>query len=94
MDKHAQVESISRNWLQSFAFLNSIDHQLLSLRTMPHTPSRLDHDLALQLCERPDLTECERATCFLVALSVVYNEPVEPHTLTAFSAILRTTAAS
>jgi hypothetical protein len=61
---------------------------------MLHTPTRLDHDLAIRLCHDADLSDTERAVCFLVALSVVNNEPVDPLTADAFTAILRTTAAS
>lgn len=74
---------------------------------MPHFPEppllsssnrqiadRLDHDLALRLAHSDALSEAQRATCYLVALSAVYGEPVEPRTADAFAAILRTTAAS
>jgi hypothetical protein len=62
--------------------------------TSTSIPSRLDHDLALRLCNTASLTDTERATCFLVALAAVFQEPVQPKTLSAFAAILRTTATS
>ncbi len=58
------------------------------------TPTRLDHDLALRLCHDADLSDTDRTVCFLVALSVVNNEPVVARTANAFTAILRATAAS
>ena len=61
---------------------------------MPHSPSCLDHDLAEHLCQNADLTEAERATCHLIALSAVHDEPVEAHTQAAFATLLRAKAAS
>jgi hypothetical protein len=61
---------------------------------MSQIPTSLDHDLALRLCHEADLSDTDRAVCFLIALSVTYGEPVEAHTLTAFNAMLQAMAAS
>jgi hypothetical protein len=89
-----QAESIFAKRQQIWEFITFFDNQLLSNLPMFLTPTRFDHDLALRLCHDADLSDTDRAVCFLVALSVVNNEPVAPHTADAFATILRTTAAS
>ena len=57
-------------------------------------PSRLDHDLALRLCDNAELNDHERVICTLVALAASLDESVTPDTLATFRQILQRTAAS
>ena len=57
-------------------------------------PSRLDHDLALRLCDSTGLDDHERVICTLIALAASVDEPVLPETLATFRQILQRTAAS
>lgn len=57
-------------------------------------PTRLDHDLALRLCDDAALDDHERVICTLIALAASVDEPVLPETLAAFRQILQRTAAS
>ena len=61
---------------------------------MSGIPTRIDHDLALHLCDSAPLTDAERVTCTLVALAAMVGEPLQPNTLTAFRTIMRARAAS
>ncbi len=74
---------------RSMAVLGSqdIDHATL-------VPSRLDHDLALRLCDSAELDDHERVICTLIALAAAVDEPVLPETLVTFRQILQRTAAS
>lgn len=71
------------------AVLNSLDTQIAGL-----IPTRLDHDLALRLCDSAELDEHERVICTLIALAAAVDEPVLPETLVTFRQILQRTAAS
>lgn len=71
------------------AALSSPDTDQLTL-----VPSRLDHDLALRLCDGTELDDHERVICTLIALAASLDEPVSPETLTTFRQILQHTAAS
>ncbi len=57
-------------------------------------PTRLDHDLALRLCDGAELDDHERVVCTLIALAAAIDEPVLPETLETFRRILQRTAAS
>lgn len=71
------------------AVLNSLDTQNAGL-----IPTRLDHDLALRLCDSAELDDHERVICTLIALAACVDEPVLPETLVTFRQILQRTAAS
>ena len=71
------------------AVLNSLDTQIAGL-----IPTRLDHDLALRLCDSAQLDDHERVICTLIALAAAVDEPVLPETLVTFRQILQRTAAS
>lgn len=71
------------------AVLNSLNTQNAGL-----IPTRLDHDLALRLCDSAKLDDHERVICTLIALAAAVDEPVLPETLVTFRQILQRTAAS
>lgn len=71
------------------AVLNSLDTQNAGL-----IPTRLDHDLALRLCDSAELDDHDRIICTLIALAAAVDEPVLPETLVTFRQILQRTAAS
>ena len=58
------------------AVQNSPNTQLEAL-----IPTRLDHDLALRLCDGAELDDHERVVCTLIALTASVDEPVLPETL-------------
>jgi hypothetical protein len=62
--------------------------------SISYIPNRLDHDLALRLCDTATLDDHERVICTLIALAASAGEAVEPDTVATFRQILRRTAAS
>jgi hypothetical protein len=65
-----------------------------NIRQSTLIPTRLDHDLALRLCDNAELDDHERVICTLIALAASADEPVLPETLATFRQILRRNAAS